>query len=219
MDSKAVNREIRKFVWPALKAAGFEVFTSRVAWRYTSDRIDVVEFRSFNKYNADILGVTTFSFAVSLGSFLLYVPPQWPPKIKDGKQLPSEPECHFRGALQCSIQSRIKDKAIWPIEPDGRNVSWCIQDVLNQLPGALAWFSRLDRKEEVLRVLLEEDEEMPHLWGFGRKPSPIRSYLSGYVALSLGKEVLAVEKLSEAVESKCFVGLFTGVKGAIQRAL
>jgi hypothetical protein len=219
MDSKVVNREIRKFVWPALKMAGFEVFTSRVAWRYTSDRIDVVEFRSFNKYNADILGVTTFSFAVSLGSFLLYVPPQWPPKVKDGQQLPSEPECHFRGALQCSIQSRIKDKTIWPIESDGRNASWCIQDVLNQLPDALTWFSRFERKEEVLGILLEEGEEMPHLWGFGRKPSPIRSYLSGYVALSLGKEVLAVEKLSEAVESKCFVTLFTSVKGAIQRAL
>lgn len=71
MDSKTVTREIRRLVWPQLKAAGFETFSTRVAWRHGADRIDVLEFRSFNKYNADILGVTTFSFAVNIGSFIL----------------------------------------------------------------------------------------------------------------------------------------------------
>jgi hypothetical protein len=219
MDSKVVNREIKTLVWPALKAAGFETFTSRVAWRHGDDTIDVLEFQSFNRYNADVIGVTTFSFGVRLGSLPLYIPPQWPPKTKNGVQLPSEAECYFRGSLQCSLQSKLKDKSIWPVDAEGRNLSWCIQGVINQIPDALAWFSRLSKKDEVLRILRAEDNEMPKLWGFGRNPSPIRSYLTGYVALSLGDRAMAEAKLREAIESKCFANLFTSVDGAIHRAV
>jgi len=218
MDSKVVNREIKRIVWPALKGADFETFTSRVAWRHGNEKIDVVALQSFNKYNADVMGVTTFSFAVRLGSLPLYIPPRWPPKTKNGLQLPSESECYFRGSLQCSLQSRTKDKTIWSVDAEGKNLSWCIQDVLNQIPDALAWFSRLSQKYEVLRILRDDDERMPALWGFGRNPSPVRSYLAGYAALSVGDQVLAETRLREAVESKCFVNLFNSVEGAINRA-
>jgi len=218
MDSKGVNREIKKFIWPVLREAGFSKFTSRVAWRHTRDQIDIIEFRSFNKYNADVLGVTTFSFTVNLGTLLLYVPPQWPPKVKAGLQLPSEAECNFRSSLMCSIESKHKDKSIWTIDPDGKNLAWCIQDVLSQLPQTLAWFERLANRSEVLRILQEDDHRMPEMWGFGRNPSPIRSYLAGYVALALGQDELAQVRLQEAVDSKCFVNLFSSVHGAIARA-
>lgn len=85
MDSKAVNREIRRVIWPLFKAAGFSSNTTRTAWRHTADKADVINFQSFNRYNADVLGITTFSFAVNLGCYLRYVPPQWPPKnVKAG---------------------------------------------------------------------------------------------------------------------------------------
>lgn len=218
MDSKVVNREIKKHIWPALRDQGFATFTSRCAWRHSNDKIDVVEFQSFNKYNADVLGVTTFSFAVRLGTLQLYVPPQWPPKVKDCLQLPSEAECYFRSSLRCPIESKLKDRTIWRVDPMGKNLSWCIQGVLNQLPSALEWFDRLADKAEVLRILEEEDHRMPELWGFGRKPSPIRSYLAGYVALALGRSELAEARFQEAVESRCFVNLFSSVQGAVQRA-
>jgi len=218
MDSKVVNREIKKFIWPALRHAGFATFTSRCAWRHLEDKIDVVEFQSFNKYNADVLDVTTFSFAVRLGTLQLYVPPQWPPKVKDGLQLPSEAECYFRSSLVCSIESKLDDRTIWPIDPAVKNLPWCIQGVLNQMPQALAWFERLAEKSEVLRILQEDDHTMPELWGFGRNPSPIRSYLAGYVALALGQNEIAETRLQEAVDSKCFVSLFSSVHGAVQRA-
>jgi hypothetical protein len=54
---------------------------------------------------------------------------------------------------------------------------------MNQIPDALAWFERLNQRNEVLRILREDDERMTELWGFGRNPSPIRSYLAGYVAM------------------------------------
>jgi hypothetical protein len=219
MDSRAVNREIRKTVWPALRAAGFGRVTSRVAWRHNPDSVDVFEFRSLNKYDADVLGITTFSYGVNLGKFPLYVPPQWAPKAKDGVQMPSESECLFRGHILPQVSAAPSHRTIWSVDGDGKNLLWCIQDVLNQVPKALDWFSRLDSRAEVLRILLEEDEDIHHLWGFGRNPSPTRSYHAGYVALALGDLSMASSKLQEAVDSKCYVDLFTSVEGAINRAV
>jgi hypothetical protein len=91
--------------------------------------------------------------------------------------------------------------------------------VENKIPTALAWFGRLRDKSEVLRILLTEAEEMTTLWGFGNNPSPVRSYVSGYVALNLGNRSLAESKLREAAETKCFAHLFSTVEGALQRAL
>jgi hypothetical protein len=90
---------------------------------------------------------------------------------------------------------------------------------MNQIPDALAWFERLNQRNEVLRILREDDERMTELWGFGRNPSPICSYLAGYVAMSLGERELAKAKYHDAVLSKCFVDLFTSVDGAIHRAV
>ena len=219
MDSKLVSREIKKAIWPALKQAGFAHFTQRAAWRHHEDSIDVVNFQSFNSYSADALGVTTFSFCVNLGKHLLYVPPQWDVKVKGGIQLPNEADCLFRGRLFPHVAAAPSDKSIWSIDASGKNLPWCIQDVLSQVSTALEWFARLDERTEVLSILLQQDEEMQRLWGFGRNPSPIRSYATGYFALSLGQEDLARSKLQDAVDSKCFTRLFSSTDGAINRAV
>lgn len=218
MNSKIVTRDIKGEIWPALRDTGFATFTTRRAWRHSKERIDVFEVQSFNKYIADVIGVTTFSFAVNLGTIHLYVPPTWPPMVKDGLLMPTVAECYFRSSLICSIESKLRNRTIWPIDPAGKNLSWCIRGVLNQLPNALGWFERLADKAEVLRILEEDEEEMPHMWGFGRNPSPKRSYTSGYVALALGQTEKAEARLEEAVESKCFVNLFSSVQGALNRA-
>lgn len=217
MDSRIVNRGIRKTIWPVLKEAGFDHFTSRAAWRHRANGIDVIEFQSFNRYNADVLGVTTFSFCVNLGKFLLYVPPRWEPKVKGGVQLPSEPECVFRGRLLPQVSAACSNEAVWSVDEVGKNVRWCLQDVLNQLPKAFAWYSGLDDREEVFRILMERDENMRELWGFGRNPSPMRSYHAGYVALALGRLAIARSKLQEAVDSKSYVNLFSNVDEALGR--
>lgn len=220
MDSKTVSKEIRGRIWPLLKAQGFSRFTTRTAWRDADGKVDVVNFQSFNAHNADVLGVTPFSFAVNLGSFLTYVPPQWPPKVKGGQLVPDEAECHFRGHLARTItQVGNQHAGVWSVDAQGRNLLWCIQDVAEQLPETFRWFDRLNDRAEVLRVLQEQDEDMQALWGFGRRPSPIRSYLTGYVALSMGLQDLAREKLQEAVHSNCFKTQFASVEGAINRAV
>jgi hypothetical protein len=99
MDSKVVSQEIKRRIWASLKTMGFDMFTSRTAWRHGTDTIDVFNLQSFSKYDADVLDITTFSFRVNLGRYLAYITPQWPPKIKAGKQVPEEHRCHCRGRL------------------------------------------------------------------------------------------------------------------------
>jgi len=112
VDSSIVNRVIRVEIWPFLKDRGFQHFNSRTAWRIHSDRVDVVNFQSFNSYNADVMGITTFSFAVNLGCHLRYIPNKYPPEVyptaNSSKSLegnaprPKEYECHMRGRLSRS---------------------------------------------------------------------------------------------------------------------
>jgi hypothetical protein len=209
MDSKTVNSHIKKRIWPLLRDAGFKVFTSRTAWRHGADRIDVLNFQSFNSYNAGVLGCTTYSFSVNLGCFLLAIPPQYEPsrmKSKDGCLLPQEYECHFRGQLARSFeQPELKRPDIWYIDPGEKYLGWSMTDVAGLIGSrALPWFQKFADPEFALSVLLNEDERMPELWGFGRNPCPTRHYFAGYLAIQREHFDLAHEHLNAALESKCF---------------
>ena len=207
MDSKIVNREIRTHVWPLLADAGFRSTTSRTAWRHHDDRVDVVNFQSFNARTADALGVTTFSFAVNLGCFLTYVPPQCPlRRVEGGRPFPQEHECQLRGSIAPSARLAARNPGVWSVDRSGRNLAACMEDVVRRVPEALAWFARFDDRREVLRILLHDEESMSTVWGFGASPSPVRAYLVGHVALALGETELARRELGNAVLSGCFSG-------------
>jgi hypothetical protein len=67
VDSRDVTREIRRVVWPVLRAEGFDSFTGRFAWRYVESAVDVLNFQSFTASVADGVGCTPFSFGLNLG--------------------------------------------------------------------------------------------------------------------------------------------------------
>lgn len=206
MDSKVVSSAIKKYVHPFLKKNGFTEFTSRSAWRRTDDRIEVLNFQSFNAYKADIMGTTTYSFGVNLGSYLRCVPQDYPLKCKDGKLMPEEYHCHFRSQLARSFsQPELSRDDIWFIDPNGKYLETAFDDVVAQLPtAAFPWFESLRSDKDVLRVLLNEQETMFGLWGFGNFGSPKRELLTGFVALHVGELELARERLSAAATHEPF---------------
>lgn len=188
MDSKAVNQRIKSGIWPRLRELGFGKFSSRSAWRHNSDRIDVVNFQSFNAYNAGVIGCTTFSFAVNLGCYLLAIPPQFEPsriKEKNGHLVPEEFTCHSRGRLGPGIpQPKLLAKDIWFIDKTGSNLAPSFDDVWTTLDkSGLPWFEQFALPAEVLRILRHEAEH-DRLFGFGNNPSPVRHYFIGYLATS-----------------------------------
>ena len=213
MDSKFVSASIRSEVRPYLSEVGFSKFTGRNSWRYHEDRIEVVNFQSFNSYNADIIGCTTFSFSVNLGIYFRYIPGQYDRssnKTDDPNFKPQEYECHFRGGLHRSFsQPELDRRDIWYIDNNGAYVEKSLHDVRTALGRvAMPWFEKFSKSEEVLRTLLEDDEEMQVLWGFGRNPSPVRHYMTGYVARHVGDASLARLHLAKAIESGCFKSVY-----------
>ncbi|HEV7898013.1 MAG TPA: hypothetical protein VGP31_09245, partial [Planosporangium sp.] len=64
-----MDRAIRELVRPALRAAGFDAFAGRSAWRHHDQTVDLVVFRSFSSYLASGVGCTSYSFAVTAGVF------------------------------------------------------------------------------------------------------------------------------------------------------
>jgi len=219
MNGSVVSREIKSQIWPMLKSAGFGVFSTRSAWRHRPEGVDVVCFQSFNKHLADGLGVSSFSFALRLGWMPCYIPPTYPPAVKNGKLVPEESGCDFRGTVIRKLhQPDNKYPEVWAVDENGENLAWCIGDAKEQLEKALDSFDLYQDRAWVLRALLSGTPDDVALGASCNDPSPRRSYLTGYAALSLGDEELAREKLQEAVDSKCYVHLFTGVEGAMYRA-
>jgi hypothetical protein len=207
MDSTNVNKAIRVEIWPALRDIGFETSVGRTAWRHVGDRIHVVNFQSFNSHNAEVIGCTTYSFAVNVGCFLLTIPDLWGRLVsKHGLPLPKEYECPFRGQLFRSLdQPELARRDIWYIDPAGAYLQKSLHDVrMSLLTAGQKWFQRLNDDIEVLRILEHEPEEMSVLWGFGNNPSPIRSYFLGYVASASGRTELAREHLERVAGSAVF---------------
>ena len=210
MDSNAVNKRIRGEIRPLLREAGFAHFTGRTSWRHSEHQIDVVNFQSFNDYNASIIGCTTYSFAVNLGCYLLEVPESFPSvKRKDGLALPQEYNCHFRGRVHRQIeQPELRTDEIWYIDPEAKYLNKALHDVrMALLRDAFPWFDRLRDRNEVLRILLEDQQIMASLWGFGNLGSPYRQYLTGYVALAMRREDLAHEALLAAASTSSYAAV------------
>lgn len=208
MDSKIVNKVIKQNIWSLLKEHGFSNFTSRSAWRYCSDRIEIINFQSFNSFLAEVVGCTTYSFAVNLGIYYTNIPDQYPNsaiKKKDGYLLPKECRCHLRKVLHKSLsQSELARNDIWYINHTGDNLELAMNDAKQMLnTDGLKWFEKYSNMEMVLETILNE-EETNGTHGFGRKNSPIRNYIGGYIALALEKYDIADALLEKAINSECF---------------
>lgn len=223
MDSKIVSAEIRAEVRPFLKDQGFSQFTGRSAWRFHTDRVDVVNYQSFNSYNADVIGCTTYSFALNLGTFFGYIRDQFDRNqnnLENPKFRPAEYLCHFRGGLSRSFwQRQLKRRDIWYIDSKGRVLKKAVHDTRVALSrDGMPWFDRLRDPREVLRILKEDDEDMGTCWGFGRNPSPIRNYMLGYVSLHLGNLDDAAIQLNRAIDSGCYKAIEEQIRGDLTNA-
>jgi hypothetical protein len=204
VDVKTVEKALEDALWPLLKAHGFDAFKGRTAWRHQEKKIDVVEIQFFSKSQARKLGITPYSFALPVGCFFSFIPSYGTARLADqnGVLLPEEVWCHLRKAPSKTLkQSECKMTGVWYIDPFGKYLERAVTDVKHIIEvDILPWLDRFDRLEEVLRTLLEDEEDQRiRGWGFGRKDSPLRFYLIGFVALKLQQWQLALDALQQAL--------------------
>jgi hypothetical protein len=176
-----------------LRAVGFDVFTERTAWRQWPLGIDVVNFQSFNSYLADAIGSTTFSFAVNLGIYFMYVPytlGEERIKHEHDRLLPQEYQCMLRRPLHKTLlQPALPRPDVWLIDADGSNLLAVVNDAGEVLISeGLPWFEQYRDPSRLLQVLLECPNAVldDGTHGFGANPSPIRSHLTNFTVSHLG---------------------------------
>lgn len=196
MENRHVNKSIAKKIKPLLQQRGFEAVSARNYLRYKKDRIEVINFQSFNSYQAEGMGCTTFSFAINLGILFLCVPHE-SIKLKDGKLLPKEYECDFRRRLYKAGSD------IFSITSDGSNLDEVIEDAVTLIQNdAINWFAEFDDMKNVLNTLINANENMAGTWGFGNNSSPKRNYLTGFVAKNLCLWEIAGEAFKRVIDYK-----------------
>ena len=162
MDSKVVNKAIRDVLRPSLKENGFIKFTGRDSWRVKKDTIEVINFQSFNSYNAEILGVTSFSFGVNLGVYYKGIN-SIRFAFKISKDYPKEYECQARRSLLKNIEQEYSRPDVWYIEKNGSNIEDCIIDVRNiLLEMGLDWLDRFSDLNYALNAFCEKEETFLH---------------------------------------------------------
>jgi len=201
MNSQKVTQEINSIIRPILKENGFNKYTGRTYWRYQSDRIDILNFQSFNSYNAQRMGCTTFSFAVNLATFINYIPLEFTIKEKSGLKRPKEYQGHFRCSIEKGInQKEFKQSNIWFVSNDGGNLSDVISDCSSQIQKkAFHWYKQFEKTENVFRILSEDEIDMKGTWGYGNMDSPSRNKFIAYTAIELGKIEFAIDKLQRVI--------------------
>jgi hypothetical protein len=177
MDSKKINEELRKEIRPLLKERGFSKFTSRYAWRVHEDRVDVINFQSFNQDLARGVGCTTYSFAVNLGCYLHRLAEET--GISAGQEevpMPKEYQCQFRGRLTRNFdQPELARRDIWYVDPEGQYMPKIFHDVRTTLiREGFGWFDTFADESRILELLREKDQT-DTLWGFGAPGSPART--------------------------------------------
>ncbi len=178
MDSKDVNKLVRKIIKPALEIEGFSVNMSRTFWRYKGRNINVINLQSFNSYNASVMNATTFSYVVNLGVYNQDINIGFIIKYKKEYPIPEEHVCHFRGRVKKSIKQEYKDPYLFYINEDGSNLLVCINDTLKQIKlYGLKWFEELNNSDNQFELILNGTQEMSVLWGWGHNPSPLRSLM------------------------------------------
>lgn len=211
MDSRDVSKAIRSTIWPSLRSVGFNSFSTRTAWRNSGFRTDVVNFQSLNSYNASILKCTTYSFGINLGCYFHCVPPNDNHVVSVGKSGQPKPEeylCHFRCSMAKSlVQDEFPRTDIWLVDSKGKNLDQVMSDAELVLGAfGLSWFERFSELRQVLKMLIDiEDDMTPNCtWGIGRKGSPIRHYVTAYIAKQVGEFGLSSESAKAAIQSGCF---------------
>jgi hypothetical protein len=207
--ARDTSKALRSFVYPVLKNAGFDDWTTRKAWRRKGDRIDHVEFVSFSPNSATAHGCTTASVGVRLGISLPYygctVDPYHKDYIKSGPSgpRPNESQMPIRGVLAPSGAPPLtlgqwgkKYEWIWKIRTI-EEVDDAARDIAAQFEiYGLDWLS-FDWNLNELLDLLEGPQVSPvlisrrtgaHLWLDAEVAgSPIRKAHIKMVETAIGK--------------------------------
>jgi hypothetical protein len=227
MDIKIVNKYIKTEIWPVLKDQGFSIFSPKTAWRYIDDEfIHVINFQSFNEYNASIIGCTTFSFSVNIGLYNLAIFNGTQPKRKKGRLIPNEYECHFRNRLTCSYKQKKETifnknfdrNDIWYVKQKGENLSKVFIDVKDQIMhNALPWYNKYSNQNIMFELTSLKTKPDDGTWGYGNpnKESPRSCLFSACIAKKINLYDLSKSYFNKVLKTDSYKNIYDDIQKII----
>lgn len=221
LSQKNVIGQIKKEIFSVLKEAGFSEFTTRHAWRYKDETIDVIEFQFFDKDLAYQLGVTNLSFAINLGRYFNWCPEDGPEKLLYQKKDTLTPDvtiCPARKPLTRTITQKIDNKHVWLIDKKGNNLSTVFENIQHEIQNtALPWFEGLNNFDHWEQTLLQQ-EQTNNFFGFGSLDSPSRNMLLGFTKFKKQEWSKAIHYFELALNSGAIHFLRDNILSHIEKA-
>ena len=208
MKTTHINALIRQYLKPVLKKAGFTQFTTRSAWRYHNQRIDVFRFqvhKASNPFGRD----ADQSFSLELGCMLDYIPcitTKEPVRMVQNEPRPEIFHCTFQRTLQGPVSCRpLGQPYTWRLPAHSGALREALQNVADQLQSeGFFWYQQFDDPRFVLDFLSSPEERKDGTWGYGRAGTPVRQFLVGFAAIRAGYYELAKESLHAVQCSPAF---------------
>ena len=166
VDSRTVDKALRADFWLALVDIGFNRRTGRTAWRDRPLGVQTVNILSFNRYLADQLRCTPFSFCVNLGVYYPVVAEGalFGPLAKDASR-PAEHHCQARFHMAKGLAQPAPEPErppipppdprlepgvwrdrpdVWYVRTDGANLDEVVEDARDRvLAVGVPWLERL----------------------------------------------------------------------------
>lgn len=168
------------------------------------------KFRVIISYNASVMGVTTFSFAINLDVYYRFSNLRpW-----SNYELLDEPkyhECHaVRSVLKGMKQVETESEAVWFIAEDESNLAVAVADEKEQIVSlAPSWYEELSNPERALDISQNRPESYSKSAGLyerlgGLGYSLTRAEIVSFLALKTGNIEQAVDFWTKLKESEFY---------------
>ena len=154
-----------------------------------------MNLQSFNSHLADRLAVTSYSFGVNLGVYVLCASHLGgSASATDGQLRPQEYQCDLRRAFWKTIEQPESSRPdIWFVRPDGSNLGEVVGDASSVLLGeGMAWLDEFSDLRRIYDFASNEPEQWDSeaqlfngTWGPGKLGSPARAQLIADLADAL----------------------------------
>lgn len=171
--SGIINKDLRRVVSPALRAAGFDHVDARNGWAWRANLIWVFNIRAVGRYFSEVTGWPPSSVGVWLGIFYMFMPELRPDGLKtdkNGRLMPAEAMCHMRTHLETRIDqggltrkfpnpAERRRRDIWWVDPDGGNAYEVAQDIAGVFTArGLPWLDKhSDPRSALAEICTERD--------------------------------------------------------------
>lgn len=177
MDARGVDRELRRTIWPALQAKGFESRASRVAWRYTRG-VELVEIPSVGA-GWDQIGCTSFSITAWVATLPVWVEPKFAIPEADGTLRPHYWHCD---PLSIRLEKNINQPWFRPFSAP---------------PNPYLPRSMVLHREGLMKVLRRDVHDRPDVWFVKEDGSNIAQVMEDLLRVTTSEGLRMLDALTD----------------------